>query len=137
MTSKEYLSQAYRIDRVVKAKLEQVQSLKELATTASATLSDTPRSETRNVRRMEDIIVEIVVMKDEVLADIATLVATKREIADAIRDVECADCRVLLELRYMNFLPWGAIASAMSFSKQHIFRLHAQALEKVSVPQET
>jgi len=134
MTSKEYLSQAYRIDRVIKAKLEQVQSLEELATTASATLSDTPRSETRNVHRMEDIIVEIVVMKDEVLEDIATLVSLKRDISDAIRGVESEDYRVLLELRYLCFKTWNAIATDMKYSEPRIYQIHAAALKKISVP---
>jgi len=44
MTAKNYLSQAYRIDQRINSKLEQVQSLRELATKATATLNDSPVS---------------------------------------------------------------------------------------------
>ena len=44
MTVKEYLSQAYRIDQRINSKLEQVASLRALATKATSTLSDTPPS---------------------------------------------------------------------------------------------
>lgn len=49
MTVKEYLSQAYRIDQRINSKLEQVASLRALATKATSTLSDTPPSGSRNV----------------------------------------------------------------------------------------
>ena len=50
MTVKEYLSQAYRIDQRINSKLEQVASLRALATKATYTLSDTPPSGSRNVQ---------------------------------------------------------------------------------------
>lgn len=54
MTVKEYLSQAYRIDQRINSKLEQVASLRALATKATYTLSDTPPSGSRNVQSMDD-----------------------------------------------------------------------------------
>ena len=56
MTVKEYLSQAYRIDQRINSKLEQVASLRALATKATSTLSDTPPSGSRNVQSMENVI---------------------------------------------------------------------------------
>lgn len=53
---KEYLSQAFRIDQRIQSKMEQVASLNDLATRATATYSDMPGSETRNLHRMEDAI---------------------------------------------------------------------------------
>ena len=60
MTAKDYLSQAWRVDRMVSAKLEQVKALHLLAEKATATLSDMPRKPAPNTHRMEDIIVKIV-----------------------------------------------------------------------------
>ena len=44
MTAKEYLSQAYKIDNDINSKLEQVTSLRDLATKATSTISDMPGS---------------------------------------------------------------------------------------------
>ena len=57
---KEYLSQAFRIDQRIQSKMEQVASLNDLATRATATYSDMPGSETRNLHRMEDAILSII-----------------------------------------------------------------------------
>ena len=56
LTAKEYLSQAFRIDLRIRSKIEQVQSLRDLAEKATVTFSDMPSSGTRNIDRMEDII---------------------------------------------------------------------------------
>lgn len=75
---KEYLSQAFRIDQRIQSKMEQVASLNDLATRATATYSDMPGSETRNLHRMEDAILSIIELEAEINGDICKLVQTKK-----------------------------------------------------------
>ena len=77
---KEYLSQAFRIDQRIQSKMEQVASLNDLATRATATYSDMPGSETRNLHRMEDAILSIIELEAEINGDICKLVQTKKDI---------------------------------------------------------
>ena len=65
-----YLSQAFRIDQRIQSKMEQVASLNDLATRATATYSDMPGSETRNLHRMEDAILSIIELEAEINGDI-------------------------------------------------------------------
>ena len=44
MTAKEYLSQARTLDMRIKSKLQQIESLNELATSCTITYSDMPRN---------------------------------------------------------------------------------------------
>ena len=74
MTTKEYLSQAYRIDRRIDSKLEQVMSLRELLGKATATLTSTPRPATLDPRSMEEIVAKMVDLENEINEDIDTLV---------------------------------------------------------------
>ena len=99
MTAKEYLSRAYRLDARINAKLEQVMSLRELACKATSTLTDVPPSGTRNVHKMEDVIVKIIELENEVNADIDTLVDIKRKIVEIIKAVKNPEYQTLLELR--------------------------------------
>ena len=75
---KEYLSQAFRIDQRIQSKMEQVASLNDLATRATATYSDMPGSETRNLHRMEDAILSIIELEAEINGDICKLVQRKK-----------------------------------------------------------
>ena len=90
---KEYLSQAFRIDQRIQSKMEQVASLNDLATRATATYSDMPGSETRNLHRMEDAILSIIELEAEINGDICKLVQTKKDIVHKIKAVQnCGIC---------------------------------------------
>lgn len=132
MTSKEYLAQAYRIDQRINSKLEQIVSLRELATKATSTLSDTPPSGTRNVHSMEGIIVKMIDLEDEINRDIDTLVDLKREIMDIVKKINNPEHQTLLELRYLCFKTWEQIAVDMGYSIQNAYKVHDRAIASVA-----
>lgn len=98
MTAKEYLRQAYNIDQRINAKIEQVTSLRELTTKATATLTDMP-SGSRNIHSKENIIAKMMDLEDEINADIDELISLKQEILSVIKSVEHTEYQTLLELR--------------------------------------
>lgn len=89
LDAKAYLSQAFRIDQRINSKLEQIMSLRELATKATTTLTDVPSSSTRNEHPMESIIVKIVDLEKEINADIDKLVDLKRNRQSYQNDQKC------------------------------------------------
>ena len=134
MNAKEYLDQAYRLDQRINSKLEQVLSLRELTTKATATMSDMPGGGSRNVYRMQEIIGKIVDLENEINADIDALVDLKREMVATIKAVTDPECQTLLELRFLCFKTWEQIAVEMNYSIQHIYRLRDKALKIITPP---
>ena len=134
MTAKEYLDQAYRLDQRINSKLEQVLSLRELTTKATATMSDMPGGGSRNVYRMQEITGKIVDLENEINADIDALVDLKREMVATIKAVTDPECQTLLELRFLCFKTWEQIAVEMNYSIQHIYRLRDKALKMITPP---
>lgn len=135
MTAKEYLGQAYRLDQRINSKLEQVLSLRELTTKATATMSDMPGGGSRNVYKMQDIIGKIVDLENEINADIDKLVDLKREMVTVIKAVTDPELQTLLELRYLCFKTWEQIAVDMQYSTRNIYKLHDAAIGAVKIPQ--
>lgn len=131
MTAKEYLNQAYRLDQRINSKLEQVMSLRDLTRKATATMSDMPGSGTRNVYKMQDIIVKIVDLENEINADIDQLVDLKREMVTIIKSISDPECQTLLELRFLCFKTWEQIAVDMNYGIDNIYRLCRKALKLV------
>ena len=132
LSAKDYLSQAYRIDQRINSKIEQVQSLRDLAEKATATLSDVPPSKgTRNVHRMEDVIAKMVDLESEINADLTHLINLKHEIVTVIKCVESPELQTLLELRYLCFKTWEQIAVELHFDLRWVHRLHNRALNEV------
>lgn len=134
LSAKDYLSQAYRIDQRINSKIEQMQSLRDLAEKASATLSDVPPSKgTRNAHHMEDVIAKMMDMESEISADMKRLLNLKHEIVTVINCVESPELQTLLELRYLCFKTWEQIAVALHFDLRWVHRLHNRALNEVEL----
>ncbi len=131
MNAKEYLRQAWNIDQRIKDKLDQVARLKEMATNVTSVISDMPRSATPNPQKMENAVLRLAEMESEIDADIGRLVNLKIEITQTIWRVEDANCRTLLEMRYISFKSWEEIAAAMGITVRWLHRLHAKALRRV------
>lgn len=133
MTAKEYLSQAYRLDQRINSKLEQIESLSDLATKVTNTISDVPKSPNHSTSHMADSIVKIVDLQTEINRDIDNLVDLKRDIVKVIKAVDNIEYQTLLELRYLCFKTWEQIAVDMNYTIQHIYRLRNKALAKVII----
>ena len=125
MTAKEYLGQAYRIDQRINSKMEQIASLNLLAQKATTVFNDMPGNSTRNIHRMEDVIIKIVDMESEINA----------EIAGVIRGVSNLEYQTLLELRYLCFKTWEQIAVQMGYGIDNIYKMHHKAMREIVVPE--
>ena len=58
--AKKYLSQAFGLNQRIESKIDQIAVLNDLATKATVTYSDMPKSPNRDGSRMEDAIIKIV-----------------------------------------------------------------------------
>lgn len=135
MTAKEYLSQAYRLDKRIDSKIEQLKSLNLLATKCTTTLSDMPKSQSISNSRLEDTVVKIVDLQEEINRDIDSLVDLKRDIVRTIKSVQNPEYQIILELRYLCFKTWEEIAVQMNCSIDNVFRIRKNALKSVVIPE--
>ena len=123
MTAKEYLNQAYWLDRRIDSKLEQLSALKDMATKTTSIMSDDVVSHTRNVHSMQDVIAKIIDMQAEINADIDRLVDLKRDIMQVVKTVDDPELQTLLELRYLCFKDWQDIAYSMHCTESNVFKV--------------
>lgn len=135
MTKKEYLSQAYRLDQRINSKLDQVASLNGLATKCTITLSDMPHNPNHSTFTMEDAVSKIVDLQSEINHDIDHLIDLKREMVKVIKAVNSTEHQTLLELRYLCFKTWEQIAVDMGYNVRHVYRIHDEAVDCLSLPQ--
>ena len=135
MTAKEYLSQAYRLDKRIDSKIEQLKSLNLLATKCTSTLSDMPKSQSISNSRLEDTVVKIVDLQEEINMDIDSLVDLKRDIVKTIKSVQNPEYQIILELRYLCFKAWEEIAVQMNCSIDNVFKIRKNALKSVVIPE--
>lgn len=131
LSAKEYLSQAYRIDQRIDAKLEQVENLRCRSTKTTATLSDTSVMYTRDAHSTDGIIVKLIDLENEINADIDRLVDLKRDIYEVLRSIYDPELQLLLELRYLCYKNWSEISVALDLDDRYVYKLHGRALAEV------
>jgi len=129
MTAKEFLGQAYRLDQRINSKLQQIDSLRSLTQKVTQSYDGEVVSHTRNVSSLEDVIIRLMEAEDELNKQIDILVDTKIEIGKLIDLVHNETYRLILEKRYLCFMPWDQIAADMHYSRRWVLNKHERALE--------
>ena len=133
MTAKEYLSQAWQIDRRIESKCEERDRLLvKLQAGRMSHLTGMPRGGNFD---WTDAVARLVEMDWEIAGEIMRLCALKREINACIEAVEDMRYRRLLELRYRNYYTWEQIADEMNYEVRWVYALHGEALRAVRVPE--
>ena len=135
MTRKEYLNQAYWLDRRIDSKLEQLSALKEMATKTTSIMNDDVVSHSRNLHSLQDVISKIIDMQAEINNDIDHLVNLKQEIMQVIKGVQNPEHQILLEQRYLCFKSWESVAEELGYNIRHVYRLHDEAVEQIMIPE--
>lgn len=135
MNTKIYLSQARYLDMRIRSKLQQIDSLTELATTCTSVLTGMPRNPSSSTSHMADAVCKIVDLQNEINYDIDKLVDLKKEIMGAIRAVVNPEHQTLLEKRYLCFLSWEKIAVDMGYDLRYIHKIHIRALDECKIPE--
>lgn len=133
LEAKEFLSQAYRLDRQIRCKLIQIETLNEMAVKSVAIYSNMPKNPNRTDSWMEYAILEIINLEIEINQDILQLISVKKDIIQRIKSVENFDLQTVLELRYLAYKKWDEISAEMHYGIDNIYRLHRIALSIIAI----
>ncbi|PKL12461.1 MAG: hypothetical protein CVV52_09965 [Spirochaetae bacterium HGW-Spirochaetae-8] len=133
MKAKEYLSQAFYLDKRIKAKERQLDWLRSHAVYVSPQISDMPKVPSAHCSAIEEAVLRIVDLETEVSNGIAGLMQLKKNIGESIRGINSMECETILEMRYLTFMTWEQIAAQLNYSNDYIYHLHRKALSLVRV----
>jgi len=134
MDAKQYLSQAFHLHRVIKAKEKRLEWLREITPGPSmrfseeAKVSGSPRNSA-----VENAALKVVALEEELAADILHLIDVVKDIEGVISRVESMECRTILEMRYLAFMEWDEIMARMGYDSNHVFYLHRKALKIIMI----
>lgn len=133
--AKKYLSQAFGLNQRIESKIDQIAVLNDLATKATVTYSDMPKSPNRDGSRMEYAIIKIIDLESEINKDMMKLVELKKDIIRRVKAVESAELQTILELRYLSYMRWEEIAIELGYGIDNVYHLHRKALDEIKIPE--
>lgn len=82
-----------------------------------------------------NVVLKIVELEETIKVEIEKLLKLKLEIRNVINTVRDNEERLLLKLRYLNFMTWDEVCYDMKVSMRTALRIHVRALNNVKVPE--
>ena len=131
MTAKEYLCRGRRLNELIDSNLQELQRLRQLATSITPNYEGEPVSGREMKSKTEEIVVKICSLEEQIQSEIDDYVDVQREIHTAIESVDNPNERLLLRERYINFRSWEDIAEKVGYSYRQTTRLHGMALKNL------
>ena len=145
MTAKEYLNQAYKIDRRIKINNAKILKMRECLDYKGQAENTGTSHGSATADGMPDTVCAIIDYEQRVQALTDALTKLYLEIENAIQSISDPVQREVLERRYLLYQAWEShydrisgeyikgIAEDMRYSARQIFRIHGEALRNVSV----
>lgn len=130
MTTKDYLNQVGRLNRMINNKLIEIAQLKELACSISAIQTGERVQTTPNYDKIGTAYVKIDEMERKLDKLIDTYVDKKNHIIGQIDGIEDEMLYNILFARYIERKTFEKIATELEYSWRQIIRLHGKALKQ-------
>lgn len=130
MTTKEYLCQISRLDRMINNKLSEISQLRELAMSVSAVKNEERVQTTPNFDKIGTAYCKIEEMEEKLDKLIDEFVDKKNLIISQIDKIENETYYEILFARYIEKKTFEKIADEMTYSWRQVIRLHGRALQE-------
>lgn len=130
MTTKEYLGQISRLNRMINNKLTEIAQLKDMAVSISAPQSGERVQTTPNFDKIGTKYAKIDEMERKIDGMVDELVNKKEKIIQQIDSMEDENTYNILFARYIEKKTFEVIATEMKYSWRQVVRLHGTALKQ-------
>lgn len=119
MTAKEYLKRNYRLNELIESDREEIENLRELATSITAGGLDHDRVNTGNSQKskIEENVIKIVALEEKINEEINEFLEIREAVRDMIAGLKDRNEQLILRYRYIEFLPWSTIAFRTGFTE--------------------
>ncbi len=135
MTAKEYLQQAYYLDREIKLLNERILDKRSDMYNITQMYQRNGGGKNNNFSAFDGILQEVMDNEAEMREKTAELFLKRLEIEKVIDSVKNQFERKVLIMRYLKYKKWDKIATEMNYSNSHLYEVHTNALKNIVVKQ--
>lgn len=128
-----FLGRVRKLRNGIENKMLRIETLRDMATSTTAAVSDMPRSDSPNLQRMETVLCKVADLESEIAQDRAAMETAKAEITAALSELEDYREQQALYGRYVECNAWAAIAKDCGFHIRTVQRQHDAGIEHLAV----
>ena len=131
--TEEFLGRVRKLRNGIENKKLRIETLRDMATSTTAAVSDMPRSDSPNLQRMETVLCKVADLESEIVQDRAAMETAKAEITTALSELEDYREQQALYGRYVECNAWAAIAKDCGFHIRTVQRQHDAGIKHLAV----
>ena len=133
MTVKQYLQQAFILQKLINAKKSRIQDLRDMQFFIRAAAPGIKVQNSAKADPTGDTAALLLDLISECRHDIKRLLNIQREIEIVVNSVNRPDHRLILYERYINLKHWEDIAADNNYGWDTVHRKHREALKNISI----
>jgi predicted secreted protein len=130
MTTKDYLNQINRLDKMIQNKLSEIYRLKTMACSVTVSTDKEAVKTSSDKDKLGSTVSKIVDLEKDTDKLIDEFIKKRNDIISQIDNMENVDYYHVLSMRYVNQNTFEEIAQATNWSIRKIFTLHGRALQE-------
>ena len=130
MTTKSYLSQIERLDRMIQNKLSEIYQLKTMACSVTVSNDGERVQNSGDKDRMGTTVAKIVDLERETDELVDSFVEKRKRIVEQIDSIDNIDYYNVLSMRYVSRDTFESIAEKTNWSIRKVFSIHGEALKE-------
>lgn len=136
MDKKEYLRQAYYLDKRIEIHLEELESLRELAGSVSSLCYGKEKVQTsiNTEAPFVKALMKLMDLEEKIGQELSLLIRLKEQVNGAIEKLTNSDEQMVLLYRYFKKMTWDKIGQEIHVSRETAKRIHANALRHFILP---
>lgn len=128
MTTKEYLSQIERLDRMIQNKLSEISQLKHIATSITIAPKEVNVQVSNDKDKMGNAVTKLVDLENETDKLVDDYIDKRKRIIEQIDSIHDTNMYHVLSERYISRKELSVIAVEIGYSFKQICRIHGNAL---------
>lgn len=130
MTTKRYLEQIERLDRMIQNKLSEINQLKHIATSITIAPKEVNVQVSSEKDRMGNAVSKLLDLEKETDQLVDDYIGKRKRIIEQIDSMEDTNMYHVLSERYIMRKELGVIAVEMGYSFKQVCRIHGDALKE-------
>ncbi len=131
MTAKEYLQQAFYIDRKINLNLQKVEEMKRALYGKAVSYTNNGIKNATKANNTECVVMRVLEYEEQINSEIDKLVDLRIQIEAVISKLTNEQQKEVLTRRYLLYQKWEQIAVGMHLDLRWVYRLHGRALQSV------
>jgi hypothetical protein len=135
MKAKEYLKQAYRLDKIIASMVMELEGMKlTVDSVQSPSFGERVQTSRDNEARFVKKLYKIEEFEERLSGKIDHLLSLKNQISEVIGNIKNQDEQLVLRHRYLFGHTWEQISEELYADPTTIYRWHLKALKNVVLP---